>query len=183
MHIERYLKIMIWMFFGLLVPQWSHSEPTMPEAQKKDIVYKMYADYQLDFPGVNDIHYHEAVELLKEGQIIFVDTRKPAEIAVSALPDAITKKEFMNHPEQYKGKTVVAYCTISYRSGIFAREMAKKGIAVSNLTGGILAWTLEGGKIYDANGETHRIHVFGKKWNYAPDGYAVVMFGPFGKLF
>lgn len=183
MQIERPLKITVWMLCVLLVPQLSPGEPALSNAQKKELVYKMYADYRKDFPGVTDISYREAFELLKKDDVVFVDTRKPDEMEISMLPHAVTQKEFMNHPKQYSDKTVIVYCTISYRSGIFAREMAKKGIIVYNLTGGMLAWTLEGGKIYDANGETKRIHVFGTKWNYAPAGFAVVMFGPFGKLF
>ena len=168
---------------GLLFPQGSQGEAVLSDAQKKEIVYKMYADYKRDFPGVKDVTPAQAMEMLQKEGVVFVDTRKPEEMTVTVLPGAITKKAFMNNPDNYADKLVVVYCTISYRSGIFARDMASKGITVENLAGGILAWTLEGGKIYNANDETHRIHVFGKKWNYAPDGYDVVMFGPFGKLF
>jgi hypothetical protein len=30
--------------------------------------------------------------------------------------------------------------------------------------------------------ETKRVHVYGEKWNYLPEGYEAVMFGFFGKL-
>jgi sodium/bile acid cotransporter 7 len=43
-----------------------------------------------------------------------------------------------------------------------------------NLRGGLLAWVHAGGKVYDANGETRRIHVYGRKWNLAPNGYDAV---------
>jgi sodium/bile acid cotransporter 7 len=62
--------------------------------------------------------------------------------------------------------------------------MDEKGISVRNLEGGILAWTLEGGKVYDENGEeTNRIHVYGKKWNYAPADYEAVMFSLWEQMF
>ena len=102
---------------------------------------------------------------------------------VSMLPHAITQEEFLKDPGKYKDKTVVAYCTISYRSGKFAEEMAKKGIPILNLKGGLLAWVLEGGKVYDSHGETKRIHVYGKEWDYPPAGYESVKFGLFDRLF
>ncbi len=178
-----FLAAMMWILGGLLILQPALGEPALSDVQKKEIVYKIYADYKKDFPTVKDISPRQTMELLNNLAVVFVDTRKPAEMEVSRLPNAVTKKKFMHNPNMYKEKTVVVYCTAGYRSGVFARQMAEKGITIYNLQGGILAWTLEGGKIYDANGETKRIHVFGKKWNYAPDGYAVVMFGLFGMIF
>ena len=159
-------------------------DKSLSNAQKREVVYAMYADYKKDFPAVLDISPQQAMDLLKKDDVVFIDTRKPAEMKVSMLPHAITQKEFLSHPEKYAGKTVVGYCTVSYRSGVFAREMDEKGISVRNLEGGILAWTLEGGKVYDENGkETNRIHVYGKKWNYAPAGYKAVMFSLWEQMF
>jgi sodium/bile acid cotransporter 7 len=45
---------------------------------------------------------------------------------------------------------------------------------VYNLRGGILAWVHDGGTVYDQNGETRRIHVYGRKWNLAPNSYQAV---------
>ncbi|MFZ0242828.1 MAG: rhodanese-like domain-containing protein [Desulfobacterales bacterium] len=157
---------------------------SLSDTQKKETVYAMYADYKKDFPAVTDISPQQAMALLKNDDIVFVDTRKPAEMTVSMLPHALSRNEFLDHPEKYGGKTVVGYCTISYRSGLFAREMAQKGITVRNLKGGILAWTLEGGTVYDQNGATtKRLHVYGKKWDFAPAGYETVMFGLWEQLF
>ena len=116
-------------------------------------------------------------------KILFVDTRKPAEMAVSMLPGAITLEAFLKDPEKFKDRRIVAYCTISYRSGKFAQEMAKKGIAIFNLRGGLLAWVLEGEKVYDEKGETKRINVYGKKWDYPPEGYESVLLGFFERYF
>ena len=146
-------------------------------AEKRKIVYQMYTGYKQDFPEVRDISPQQAMELLKQEQVIFVDTRKPAEMDVSILPDAVSEQDFLSHLEQYRDKTVVSYCTISYRSGKFADRLAKKGITVLNLQGGILAWTLEGGRVYDLGGkEVKRIHVYGDRWDYAPAGYESIKF-------
>ena len=144
----------------------------MPDAKKKDTVYRMYTDYKKEFPQVRDISPQQAMELLNEETVVFVDTRKPSEMAVSKLPGAVSDRDFLNHIDRYRDKTIVSYCTISYRSGLFAREMAGRGITVINLQGGILAWILEKGKVYDKGGNpVKRVHVFGDKWDYAPDGY------------
>ena len=142
--------------------------------EKRDIVHKMYAAYKKDFPGVRDISPKDAMALVKANKAVFVDVRKPAEMRVSMLPNAVTQDQFLRDPQKYSDKTVIGYCTISFRSGKFAEKMAKKGISIYNLEGGILAWVLEGGKVYDAKGETKRIHVYGKKWNYPAAGYEAV---------
>jgi sodium/bile acid cotransporter 7 len=149
----------------------------MSEAEKKEAVYRMYAEYKKDFPAVRDVSPQQAMEWLRQERVVFVDTRKPAEMAVSMLPIAVSQQDFLSNPDQYKDKTAIGYCTISYRSGVFAREMAKKGITVVNLEGGMLAWLLEGGKVYDKSGkEVKRAHVYGDKWNLAPAGYESVKF-------
>lgn len=172
------------MAFTVMTTGSAMGDNSLSDAKKKEIVYAMYADYKKDFPSVRDISPQQGMELLRKDGVVFVDTRKPAEMKVSMLPHAITRNEFLSHPEKYTGKTVVGYCTVSYRSGVFAREMDEKGISVRNLEGGILAWTLEGGKVYDENGEeTNRIHVYGKKWNVAPAGYEAVMFSLWEQMF
>ena len=141
--------------------------------QKLVKVFEMYNEDKENFPEVRDISPLEAMERYKNGQVIFVDTRGWGERRISMLPGAIKKKEFLKDPSLYKDRTVIAYCTIGYRSGEFAVEMSERGTPVYNLQGGILAWILEGGKIYDKKGETRRVHVYKKKWNYAPEGYDI----------
>jgi rhodanese-related sulfurtransferase len=154
----------------------------LTDEQKKDAVYEMYGEYKKSFPTVSDITPTAAMALLKQGGVVFIDTRKPEEMEVSMLPGAIVKDTYAKTPSAFEGKTVVAYCTVGYRSGVFAKEMEAKGIMVRNLSGGILAWALEGGVLYDKNGETRRIHVYEEKWNYAPKGYETVVFGMLRKL-
>ncbi len=74
--------------------------------------------------------------------------------------------------------------TSSYRSGIFARDQAHRGIEVLNLKGGILAWILEGGQVNDAQGNpTRRVHVYGDKWDFAPSGWESVKFSFWEQMF
>ena len=162
----------------------ARADREMSDAQKKETVYRMYAGYKKDFPNVRDISPPQAMNLLNQGSVVFVDTRKPAEMAVSMLPAAVSRQYFLSHINQYKDKTIVAYCTISYRSGVFVRDLAKEGITVLNLQAGILAWLLEGGKVYDQNEEeVKRVHVYGDKWDYAPAGYETVKFSLWERMF
>ena len=168
----------------LLFVSFAHGVQVSADAAKKDAVYRMYREYKMDFPSVRDISPKEARRKFDQGGITFVDTRKPAEMTVSVLPGAITQDEFTKHPERFFGKTVVAYCTISYRSGIFARDQAPRGIEILNLKGGILAWILEGGQVNDAQGNpTRRVHVYGDKWDFAPSGWESVKFSFWEQMF
>lgn len=169
--------------FILLVPQIGMAQRELSDAQKKEEVYKMYREYKKEFSNVKDVSPRDAMELFAKGEIVFIDTRRSKEINISKLPGAILDEEYFANPDQYQEKTAVAYCTISYRSGLLAKKMAKKGVTIYNLKGGILAWVLEGGKIYDVQGITKRIHVYDKKWDYAPAGYEPVIFSTWEKLF
>ena len=146
----------------------------MSDAEKRAMIESMYRSYKNDFADVEDIAPAEAMELLKNGRVIFVDVREQKEQNVSMLPGAITEKEFLKHPERYHDKVVIGYCTISYRSGKLAKKLRTRDIAMLNLRGGLLAWVHAGGKVYDRNGETRRIHVYGRKWDLGPKDYQAI---------
>lgn len=148
----------------------------------KDKVYQMYKDYQKKFPSVKDINAVDAIKEYSNGNTIFVDVRTEDEIAVSTLPKAVTKKDFLRDKKIHEDKKIIAYCTIGYRSGVFADEMEKEGIEVLNLSAGILGWTHAGGKVYDSRGIVQRIHVYGKDWDYAPEGFDTMRFGLLEKM-
>lgn len=175
-------KLMIVLVSLLAVPAILFATE-LNDSDKKRIVYQMFSEYSKGFPSVKVLTPKKAMNIAGSGRLVVVDVRDNREIDVSIIPGAITQKTFLGQADKYKNKTIVAYCTIGYRSGIFAREMQKKGIDVFNLKGGILAWTLEGGKVYDSNGIATRIHVYGEKWKYAPKGYEAVVFGFFEKMF
>lgn len=164
----------------LVLPGFVSGE--MTDEQKLKAAYSMYADYKQEFPSVIDMSPKEAMTEAATGNIVFVDTRKAEEMEISTLPGAISEKEFLENRISYRDKKVVVYCTISYRSGLFARKMNEMGVPVYNLEGGIVTWVLEGGKVYNGERETKRVHVYGKKWNLLPKGYEAVMFGLLDKL-
>ncbi len=171
-------------FICLIVPLPGLGRQVLTDAEKLERVYALYAAYREAFPAVKGIAAKDALQMLKNGQkLVFVDTRSPEEREVSMLPQAISKETFLAASSAaYGDSVVIGYCTISYRSGIFARDLVGTGREIYNLEGGLLAWILEGGKVYDRDGATWRVHVYGDKWNLAPDGYEMIVF-PLWKQF
>ncbi len=145
------------------------------DASRKALVSRMYARYKAEFPDAPDMCPEKAVRLAREGRLVPVDVRTPAERAVSTLPGAVTEEAYLADPGRFAGKTVVVYCTIGYRSGRFAAAMAKKGLTIPNIAGGILGWLHAGGDLVDASGQpTTTVHVSGPTWNLAPRAYKAV---------
>lgn len=147
----------------------------LSDADKLAKVEGLYEGYRQDFPGVPEMTVQEALALAAQGQVTFVDVRPPEERAVSTLPGAVTLEAVQAHAEAYRGKPLVGYCTISYRSGQAAKSLLALGLDYRNLRGGILAWTLRGGTVVDPAGTpVRRIHVYGRTWNYPPAGYEAI---------
>lgn len=135
----------------------------------------MYAEYREDFPEVKEITPQGVADLQKSDDIVLVDVREPEEQAVSMIPGAITAEAFAAAEETYRDKRVVTYCTIGARSGVYADALRKKGFDVFNLKGSLLAWTHAGLPLTDADGQdTKRVHVYGKTWDLAAEGYEAV---------
>ena len=100
--------------------------------------------------------------------------RDSEEQAVSMIPGALTHGKFLEDPDVYKERTVIAYCTISYRSGKFASKLRKRGIHVINLRGGLLAWLHAGGPVHRDGIPVRKVHVYGKTWDLAPSIYETI---------
>jgi len=144
----------------------------------------MYEGYKAeDFAEVPDISAYELLGQEKSGRVsgkedsfILLDCRTAAERAVSMVPGAISQEEFESSRDHYAGRKIAVYCTIGYRSGLYARELKGEGVDAFNLRGGVLSWAIAGGEFVDpATGEdTKRVHVYGKKWDLLPPGYEAV---------
>ncbi|MDB5102560.1 MAG: rhodanese domain protein [Fibrobacteres bacterium] len=120
--------------------------------------------------------------IIDDTNLILIDVRKPREQEVSMLPHAISTALFSATYRHGipKEKRLVVYCTIGYRSGKYAEELAKQGVKAENLEGGVLAWSFAGGKFFTWNSvhelvETNRIHVYDPEWNIVhPDYIGIV---------
>lgn len=149
--------------------------PTRPlnEAEKWARIETMYAGYKNKFPNVPDLTVPELLAMDGE-PVVLVDVRRPAEQEISMIPGAITRKAFEADPDAWAGHRVVTYCTVGYRSGLYAAELRGQEIDAVNLAGSLLAWTHARQPLEDASGPTQRLHVFGARWNLVAEGYEAV---------
>jgi sodium/bile acid cotransporter 7 len=157
----------------LLVGSSAETEE-LTDAQKIDRINAMYEYYKKSFQDTPEVTVEELVAMRENDEVVIVDRRQKKEQDVSMIPAAITSDEFEKHREQYKGKTIVVYCTIGSRSGHYTKKLRKKGIEAYNLKGSILSWIHAGQKVVNKEGETRRVHVYGRKWNLVPEGYEAV---------
>lgn len=146
------------------------------EAGRLALIGRMVEQIRADYPDVPTISAPSLMQALPSADVLLVDVRSEAERAVSTLPGAITAEEFEARMDEYgqSGRTLVAYCTIGARSSAYARTMRRRGIDMINLEGSVLAWTHAGGTLTAGNVPTKRLHVFGRRWDLAADGYETV---------
>lgn len=134
-------------------------KPKSDEA-KRERIEAVYRRSKRLFPNTGELTVEELQERLGEENLVIVDVRRPDEQAVSMIAGAITAVEFDRNQAAHEGATVVAYCTVGHRSGLYAQELAGRGWNALNLRGAILAWTHAGGELVDANGPTRRVHIW-----------------------
>lgn len=146
------------------------------EAGRLALIGRMVELIKADYPDVPTISAPSLRQALPSADVLLVDVRSEAEQAVSTLPGAITAEEFEARMDEYRrsGRTLVAYCTIGARSSAYVRRMRQRGIDMINLEGSVLAWTHAGGMLAAGDLPTKRLHVFGRRWNLAADGYETV---------
>ena len=159
---------------GFLPVRMGYAGAVLSDAEKRQKIEKMSVDYRKTFPEIPDMDPRQAMRQAEKRKTVFIDVRESEEQQVSMLPDAITDKAYLENPDKYKDHVKIAYCTIAYRSGKFAQKLKDRGITIINMRGGILAWIHDGGKVYDEHGQTKRIHVYGRKWDLAPQEYEAV---------
>lgn len=105
---------------------------------------------------------------------LIVDVRDKVETDVSLIPGAITKTEFENQIDVYRGKSIIAYCTVGYRSGIYAKQLIDNGWAAKNYTGSILDWCSHQLPVVTPQGNrTDQVHTYSSNYALA-SGYQAV---------
>lgn len=90
----------------------------------------------------------EAAKLFQSGQIVFVDTREAAVYQRTHLPGAVNLpideiRSRLAELHMLAGAPVV-YCRSGSESKTLSEELAKDGIGVAFLEGGVLGWEAEG---------------------------------------
>lgn len=140
-------------------------------------IERLYAGYHQEFPGVREIGATDLAARLDRGDpIVLVDVRTDAERAVSTLPGAIPVSLVEANPTAFRGKELVVYCTIGYRSGVWAsREGVHYDLDVTNLRGSVLSWSHAGRDFVTPDGTpTKTVHVYGAAWDLARTDYTAI---------
>ncbi|MCH7665903.1 MAG: rhodanese-like domain-containing protein [Acidobacteria bacterium] len=143
----------------------------MSDTDKQLEIEKLYARSKKQFPGVEDLTVEELDRLREIVDVVPVDVRNPPEQAVSMIPGSITSTELESDPSAYAGRTLVTYCTIGHRSGLYAQKLQAAGFTVFNLKGAILAWTHAQRELVDAEGSTRKVHVGGPRSSLESSDY------------
>jgi rhodanese-related sulfurtransferase len=134
--------------------------------------FRVYLDriYNREFSDVALVEPDSlARELAGSSPPVLIDTRSPNEYAVSHLrgatlvdPSAFTEHDVANVD---KGRPIVVYCSIGYRSGRIAQKLAALGYSnVRNLYGGIFLWYNQGRPVYHGDSLVSRIHPYSGLW-------------------
>ena len=137
-------------------------------------IVQMYMNYRKDFQDIKELSVESLLILQLKTPIVLVDVRTEQERNVSIIPGAISESEFHQKKDSFKGMLIVAYCTIGYRSGHFAKKIMQEGFLSYNLIGGVLAWAEAKQSFESKQGNTNLVHVYSKEWNLLPQEYQAV---------
>ena len=110
------------------------------DLQRKKSVEKLIKEFEKDIP-VPTITVDKLLGLKKsdrKSQYLIVDVRQDYERKVSAIPDSISKEDFEKNKGSFKGKKIVPYCTIGYRSAKYTKKLVSQGFDAQNMRGSIL---------------------------------------------
>lgn len=151
---------------------WYGRRPS--DEAKLERIDALFEQYAKSFPAVRNLSVEEVLAERERGDVVLVDVREPRERQASVIPGAISAEEFERDRAKYTDQTIVTYCAIGYRSGIYAKELSQEDFRSFNIKGGILAWAHAGQELIDENGTTRRVHTYGRKWDLLPDGYEAV---------
>ncbi|AFZ43405.1 Rhodanese domain protein [Halothece sp. PCC 7418] len=123
-----------------------------------------------DFPTVKQLQTKTLAHWLEqnESNLQLIDTRNEEEFLVSHLPqaqhipDVETAKAKLN-PQ----KTIIAYCSVGYRSSRLAQQLQALGYnQVWNLEGSIFQWANEGRPLIHQEQPTQQVHPYSKNWQW-----------------
>ena len=131
-----------------------------------------------EFPNVVAISPEQLqTELQSSLPPVLIDAREASVFSISHLPNSIHWDDFENRTQEFlkSKRKLIVYCTIGYRSARTVQKLRKQGFDAYNLETGILGWMHLGGPLIDSKKlPTKKDHVYGKRWNLAPDSFETV---------
>ena len=123
------------------------------------------------FPDVRSIDTAALSELMQDPTqtVVLIDVREPDEFAVSHLEGAVRATSIDQAAalvgDAPEGATIVAYCSVGYRSAGLVAELSEHGLAgVHNLEGSIFRWANEGRPLYRGELPVSQVHPFNESW-------------------
>ena len=123
------------------------------------------------FPDVPSIDTAALSALMQDPtrSIVLLDVRQPDEFAVSHLRGAV-RVTSPDHAEEMlrevpENVTVVAYCSVGYRSARLVTELRERGLVdVHNLDGSIFRWANEDRPLFRGDTPVRDVHPFDQTW-------------------
>jgi rhodanese-related sulfurtransferase len=116
------------------------------------------------FPLVKNMTTETLLSIQGKEDFLLIDVRTEKEYKISKIEGAI----HLEHPDKIKvSKTskIVVYCSVGYRSAIFADILRQKGyIHVWNLRGSIFEWANKGYPLTNGKQKTKYVHPYNSKW-------------------
>ncbi len=156
-----------------------------PDALDWSAVERLIAE---DFPAVPGLTTRELAERLAADPagVVLLDARAAGEFAVSHLPgahhvgsDAAAASRLA---AAAPGATLVAYCSVGYRSAALVERLRAMGHANAvNLEGSIFRWAAEGRPVHRGAARVAQVHPYDEAWGtllprplwaFAPDAAA-----------
>ncbi len=168
----RLLSVLTLLLVSLTAGGWLAPQP----GQAQNLwVWQQRIDWQfkVDQLAPEDFARMQAED--KDNLLVF-DVREEAEYAVSHLEGArrvdpnIDPQAFVQRfGDQVRGKHLIFYCSIGWRSSeladVLAPQLAGQGAsAISNLRGGIFRWHNESRPLVNVSGSTDKLHPYGPDW-------------------
>ncbi len=158
---------MNWFLLLALLPATAHAQSGLWALEK--IIALKYPIEQIRSDSL-------AARLAKgDSSLLLFDTREPEEYAVSRLRGAIRVDPAMDaetflaaYGDTIKNRDLIFYCSVGYRSSIFAERLGKMAPAASyssiaNLRGGLFRWYNEDRPLFrDVQVDT--IHPYDEYW-------------------
>lgn len=128
----------------------------------------VWAGHQ-DVPTINTATL--AIKLRGKKPPILLDVRTAAEFAAGHLPNAIHVEPDADPvaavADLPKGRLIVTYCSVGWRSAKHAVKLQAAGWPVRNLVGSAFRWVNEGRLLQDVKGgEVTVVHPFNEVWGY-----------------
>lgn len=158
----RARRIMIWLSlvgFGLAAVNAETWESLLAAIRKR-------------FPAVRQLStgdYADWISDANRAAPLLIDVRSAKEYAVSHLQHA-RRAESLKQIQALapaKGRPIVLYCSVGYRSSALAQELVRAGYAdVHNLEGSIFAWANEGRPVFRDGRQLDPpvVHPYDRKW-------------------